>query len=102
MRLTDLKLVNLKYSYQAIQVFINIMASSAVKCVKKLHFLSSRLLSSPWALHLSFVMLVADLQDLSGYGGWRPGTSNKRRNNVGLVVGKSLDKGQLLSGWGLD
>ena len=102
MQLTDLKLENLKYCYQAIQVFINIMASSAVKRVKKLHFLSSRLLSSPWALHLSFVALVADLQDLNGYGGWRPVTSNKRPNNVGLVVGKSLEKGQLLSGWGLD
>ena len=69
---------------------------------QKVTFPYSRLLSSPWALHLSLVMLVADLQDLSGYGGWRPGTSNKRPNNVGLVVGKSLDKWQLLSGWGLD
>ena len=90
--------MNLKSPYQAIEVFTKIMASSAVKRVKKLNFLSSRLLSLPWAPRLSFVVFVADLNYPNGYGSWRSSPSNNAR----LVVGKRLDRRQFLSGWGLD
>ena len=47
MLLTDLELVNLKSSYQAIQLFTNIMAASTVKHVKKLTVVVIPLGSSP-------------------------------------------------------